>query len=361
VRPRILHTESSIGLGGQEIRILGEARWLIDHGWDCLIACQPGSPLFTEARDAGLPVAPVRMRGAWDAASVLRLRTVMRAGRAALVHTHSSVDSWLATVAAKSLGLPVVRSRHVTIPILRRRALVYRLADRIITTGEAVAARVRECGVPSHRIVAITSGVDTTRFHPGVSGKAVREELGIGPGDPAVGLVANVRGSKGHAVFLEAAREVLATHANARFVIVGDGVGFEDVRRRVRESGIAGAVIMTGFRRDIPEIMAALDVLVLPSIKSEATSQVIPQALAVGTPVAAAATGGIPEIIRDGETGYLVEPGNAGALARAIRALLGDPDRAREMAAAGQALVRSRYSSDITMAATTDVYRALLR
>jgi len=301
------------------------------------------------------------MRGAWDAAAVLRLRTVMRAGRAALVHTHSSVDSWLATVAAKSLGLPVVRSRHVTIPILRRRALVYRLADRIITTGEAVAARVRECGVPSHRIVAITSGVDTTRFHPGVSGKAVREELGIGPGDPAVGLVANVRGSKGHAVFLEAAREVLATHANARFVIVGDGVGFEDVRRRVRESGIAGAVIMTGFRRDIPEIMAALDVLVLPSIKSEATSQVIPQALAVGIPVAAAATGGIPEIIRDGETGYLVEPGNAGALARAIRALLDDPDRAREMAAAGQALVRSRYSSDITMAATTDVYRALLR
>jgi glycosyltransferase involved in cell wall biosynthesis len=358
--PRILHTEASIGLGGQEIRILGEARWLIDHGWDCLIVCQPGSPLLVEARGAGLPVAGLRMRGPWDVAALLRLRGLMRARRVALVHTHSSVDSWLATLAAKSLGLPVVRSRHVSIPILRRRALVYRLADRIVTTGEAVAARVREAGVPADRIVAITAGVDTTRFHPGVSGKAVRDELGIAAADRAVGLVANVRGSKGHAVFLDAAREVVTTHANVRFVIVGDGVGFEDVRRRVQASGLGASVIMTGFRRDIPEVMAALDVLVLPSIKSEATSQVIPQALAVGTPVAAAATGGIPEIVRDGETGYLVEPGDAAALARAIRALLDDPERARAMAAAGQALVRSRYSSEVTMTATTDVYRGLL-
>jgi len=357
-RPRIFHTEASIGLGGQEIRILGEARWLIDHGWDCLIGCQPGSPLLSEARGVGLPVAAVRMRGAWDVAALLRLRALMRAEHVALVHTHSSVDSWLATVAAKSLGLPVVRSRHVSIPIMKRRALVYRLADRIITTGEAVAARVRECGVPADRIVAITAGVDTTRFHPGVSGKAVREELGIGPGDRAVGLVANVRGSKGHAVFLDAAREVLATHATARFVIVGDGVGFDDVRRRVQESGLARSVIMTGFRRDIPEVMAALDVLVLPSIRSEAVSQVIPQALAIGTPVVGTTVGGTPELVRDGETGRLVPPADAPALAAAILDLLRDPARARALARRGQAEVLARHSLDATMARTLEVYEA---
>jgi glycosyltransferase involved in cell wall biosynthesis len=359
-RRLILHTEASRGLGGQEIRILTEVRWLLDHGWDGLIVCQPASRLLVEARRVDLPAAEVPMRGPWDVTALLRLRRLMRARRVALVHTHSSVDSWLATLAAKSLGLPVVRGRHVTIPILKRRALVYRLADRIITTGEAVAAHVRRGGVSADRIVAITAGVDTARFHPGVSGKAVRDELGLAPDDKVVGLVANVRGSKGHAVFLEAAREVLTTHRDVRFLIVGEGVGFGDVRRRVDEMGLQTSVIMTGFRRDIPEVMAALDVLVLPSIKSEATSQVIPQALAVGTPVAAAATGGIPEIVRDGETGRLVEPGNAPALARAVRALLDDPDRAREMAAAGQALVRERYSSDVTMAATTDVYRELL-
>src|SRR5262245_63416740 len=117
------------------------------------------------------------MRGAWDAAAVLRLRTLMRAGRAALVHTHSSVDSWLATVAAKSLGLPVVRGRHVTIPVLRRRALVYRLADRVITSGETVKAMIARAGVPAARIEAIAAGYDPARFHAGVSGKGVRQEL----------------------------------------------------------------------------------------------------------------------------------------------------------------------------------------
>ncbi|HMH54453.1 MAG TPA: glycosyltransferase family 4 protein [Candidatus Acidoferrum sp.] len=359
-RRLILHTEASLGLGGQEIRILSEVRWLLDHGWDALIACRPESRLLAEARAAGAPAVAVAMRSALDLPALLRLRALMGARSVDLVHTHSSVDSWLATLAARSLGRPVVRGRHVTIAIRRRRALVYRLAHHVITTGEAVAARVREAGVPAERISAISAGVDTARFHGGVSGKSVREEFGLLDA-PLIGLVANVRGSKGHAVFLEAAGEVLASRPRARFLIVGDGVGFDDVRRRVREMGLEASVIMTGFRRDIPEVMAALDVLTLPSTRSEATSQVIPQALAVGTPVVAAATGGLPEIVHDGETGRLVAPGDAGALARAVLSLLDEPERAREMALAGQALIRARYSADASMTATTDVYRSLLR
>jgi glycosyltransferase involved in cell wall biosynthesis len=120
------------------------------------------------------------------------------------------------------------------------------------------------------------------------------------------------------------------------------------------------SVCLTGFRRDIPEVMAALDVLVLPSIRSEAIPQVIPQALAVGTPVVASTVGGSPELIRDGENGRLVPPGDSRALADAILALLREPDRARAMARAGQAMVRERYTIDATMARTTAVYRGLL-
>src|SRR5437868_5529359 len=169
--PTILHTEASLGFGGQELRIVAESRWLRDHGWGALIACQPGSRLFAEAR----------------------------------------------------------------------------------------------------------AGADTARFHAGVSGKTVRDELRVGAGEPLIGLVANIRGSKGHNVFLEAARDVLRAAPRARFLIVGDGVGYDDVRRRVSDLGLTRHVTMTGFRRDIPEVMAALDVLVLPSIRSEAASQVIPQ------------------------------------------------------------------------------------
>ena len=352
----VLHTESSVGFGGQEIRIIAESRWLIAHGWRATIVGQPGGRLLTEAARANVPALAVRMRGAWDVAALRALRHSLRVHAVDVVHTHSSVDAWLGGLAARSRGVPVVRSRHVSIPIPKRRALVYRLADRVITSGEAVAAIVRGAGVAAERVVAIGPGLDTTRFHPNVSGAGVRAELGLH--GPAIGLVANIRGSKGHAYFLDAARLVLAERSDARFVIVGDGIGFDDVRRRVKEMVLDTHVLMTGFRRDVPEIMAALDVLVLPSIKSEAVSQVIPQALAVGTPVVGTTIGGTPEIVRDGETGRLVPPADPRALADAILDLLRDPARARAMARRGQAFVLSEHSMDAAMARTLAVYEA---
>lgn len=345
-----------MGFGGQEIRILAEARWLGTHGWQVLLACRPDSALVREAALVGIPVVPVRMRSAADALSLLRLRRIMRARRVALVHTHSSIDSWLAGLAAKSLRIPVVRSRHVTIPI--RRPIVYRIADRIVASGEQAAARVRAAGIPADRVVAITAGVDLERFHAGVPGAGVRKELGLD--GPLVGIVANVRGSKGHRYFLEAAREVLRRRAETRFLIVGTGVGFDDIRRRVREMGLEHEVLMLGFRRDVPEVMAALDVLTLPSVKSEATSQVLLQALAVGTPVVATTVGGSPEVVRDGVTGRLVPPADAAALARAILDLLDDPAHARAMARAGQDEIRAAQSMDAVMRRTTAVYETLL-
>src|SRR5881628_2809957 len=180
--PTILHTEASLGLGGQELRIVAESRWLRDHGWGALIACQPESRLFAEARTAGVDAVALPMRNAVDLGALLALRRLMKALAVDLVHTHSSTDSWSGALAAKSLRLPVVRSRHVSIAI--RSALVYRLADRIVTSGEAVRAIVVRAGIPPERVVAIPPGVDTTRFHPTVSGAAVRGELRLGAGEP---------------------------------------------------------------------------------------------------------------------------------------------------------------------------------
>jgi glycosyltransferase involved in cell wall biosynthesis len=356
----ILHTEASVGFGGQEIRILAEARWLLDHGWDVLVAGQPESRLLQESGRLTVPTVPVRMRSAFDLRALGALRRLVRERRVALVHTHSSIDSWLGGLAGRTSGCPVVRSRHVTIAIPRRRGLVYRLADRVITSGQAAARVVTAAGLPAARIVPIAPGVDTDRFHPGISGDGVRTEFGL-VGAPLVGLVANIRGSKGHDLFLDAARSVLASRPATRFLIVGDGVGFADVQRRTQALGLDQAVHMTGFRRDIPEVMAALDVLVLPSIRSEAASQVIPQALAVGTPVVASDMGGSGELIHDGETGRLVPAGDVAALAAAILDCLTDPARARAMARRGQSIVRQHHSLDASMARTTAVYAELLR
>jgi glycosyltransferase involved in cell wall biosynthesis len=353
-----VHTEASVGFGGQELRILAESAWLRAHGWDVLVVAQPGSRLAHEARAAGLPVAEIAMPRVIAPRALAAVRRLLASRHARLVHTHSSIDSWIAGVAARSLGLPVVRSRHVTIAVPRRRTLVYRLAHRILTSGERVKTILTDAGVDPAKIVAVPPGVDLARFHPGVSGRDVRAQLGLS--GPVAGLVANIRGSKGHGVFLESARIVLREVPTARFLIVGDGVGFDDVRARVAALGLERTTIMTGFRRDIPEVMAALDVLVLPSIRSEATSQVILQALALGTPVIATTVGGSPEVIRHEETGWLVAPHDAAALAAAIVGAFRDPERARALARAGQAMVRDRFSIDAQMAVTTDVYRSLL-
>src|SRR4029453_5492820 len=127
--PPLLPTESSLGRGGQEIRTLAEARWLIGHGWNALIASQPDRRALREARAAPVPVEPIRMGSATDVGALFRLRRLIREHGVSLVHTHSSVDSWLGSLAAKSLGRPVVRSRHVSIPI--RHTLVLRLPPTI--------------------------------------------------------------------------------------------------------------------------------------------------------------------------------------------------------------------------------------
>src|SRR2546427_8938833 len=183
--PTILHTEASLGLGGQELRIVAESRWLRDHGWGALIACQPESRLFAEARTAGVDAVAVPMRNAVDHGALLALRRLMKAFAVDLVHTHSSTDSWSGALPAKSLGLPIVRSRHVSIAI--RSALVYRLADRIVTSGEAVRAIVVGAGIAPERVVAIAPGVGTARFHPAVSGKTDRDGLRLDTRGPLCG------------------------------------------------------------------------------------------------------------------------------------------------------------------------------
>jgi hypothetical protein len=116
----VLHTEASIGFGGQELRIVTESRWLLDHGWDVLVAGQPGSRLLDESRRQDVPAVAVRMRRVLDPPALLALRNLIAARGLALVHTHSSVDSWLGRLAGRSLRPPVVRSRHVPIAISRR-------------------------------------------------------------------------------------------------------------------------------------------------------------------------------------------------------------------------------------------------
>ncbi len=355
----MLHTEASPGWGGQEIRLLSEASAFAKRGFRILIACQPGSHLEREAQRHGLTVRPVAMRGAFDVRACWRLRRLMQTAEVDLVHTHSSIDAWLAGFAAKSLHLPVVRSRHVSIPVKRRRNFVYNaLCDRIISSGEAIREVLITGGVDPEKIVAIPAGVDTAQFHPTVSGAAVRRAFGIN--GPVIGTVAMLRYSKGHRVLLRAIPEILRTEPEAVFLWVGDGVGRAALQQEVAEAGVQAKVHMAGFREDIPVCLAAMDVVVLPSIKSDGVPQVILQALAMRKPVVASAVGGIPEVIQHQRTGVLVPPNDPQALAEAVVQVLRDPQSAAAWAQAGGQLIDTHYALEYMIDRTAAVYTAVL-
>ena len=339
----VLHTESSPGLGGQEVRTITEARWTRERGWRVLVAGQPGSRFVERAQEAGLETFAVRMRGAWDLPAAWILARIIRRGKVDIVHTHSSIDAWVGGLAARLAAIPVVRTRHVSIRIRRRLNPVYRwLADRVITSGEAIRTLVIEAGVKPERAVAIPAGVNLADFAGASDGDAVRARLGLSR--PVIGSVAMLRGSKGHASLLDAFAAVHARRPSARLLLVGDGIRRTWVESLAKERGLGEAVLFTGFRSDVPDLLRAMDCFVLASTRTEGVPGSLLQAFAAGVPAVASAIGGIPEVIVEGKTGLLVRPDDPAALASAIDAVITDPAAAAARAGAARALVEERFS-----------------
>jgi len=359
----VLHTESSPGLGGQEIRILDEARWTAERGWRVIVAAQSGGRLAAQAREAGVETVAMPMRRAWDVAAVRRLVGLIRAEGVSIVHTHSSIDGWLGGMAGRLARVPVVRTRHVSIPIRRGWNPVYtRLADRVVTSGEAIRALVLAAGVPPDRVVAIPAGVRLASFDGAGARDGAPEALlrSLGLERPVIGSVAMFRGSKGHDHLLEAFQLLRAEIPGARLLLVGDGIRRQWVESLARERGLRDAVVFAGFRDDVPALLAAMDCFALASTRTEGVPQSLLQAFAAGTPVVATRIGGIPEVVEDGRTGLLVPPEDPRALAAALAAVLRDGAAARQRAARARRLVEERFSHRASVGRLLALYEELL-
>ena len=361
---RICHAESSTGWGGQEIRVLAETLGLRERGHEVAIVCRPDSALAVRAREAEVSLFVARMPFAHDPRTIGGMLSHFRQWRPQVVITHSSVDSWCGGVAARILRVPIVRVRHLSVPVGGNPAtrFVYRaLCDTVITTGEAIRDHlVREVGLPPAKVVSIPTGIDTARFDPQKGdGMGVRKALGIRAGVPLAGIVAVLRNWKGQLIFLEAMAKVQAKLPEARALIVGEGPQRRNIERRRRELGLEEAVVLTGHREDVPDVLASLDVVVSASTGAEGVPQILLQALAMERPVVATAVGGIPEIIRDGETGRLVPAESPLRLAEAIGDVLQDPASARVLAVEGGRIVRERWDVERMLDAVERVYSAM--
>ena len=323
----IVHTESSLGWGGQEIRILAESQGLARRGHAVTVLCAPQARILAEAPHwevpaRALPIASKRPAG------LRALIEWLRANRCDVLNTHSSTDSWLAALATRfGPAVPIVRTRHISAPVPRNpfsRWLYERGASKIVTTGEALKRElVEKNGFRAERIESVPTGIDAGRFRPG-DRAAVRSRLGL-PAEPIlVGIVATLRSWKGHEYLLKA---MPSLPKNLQLVIVGDGPMREVLMEKVKELDlrVGVRVRMAGDQRDVLPWLQALDLFALPSYANEGVPQALVQAMLCGLPCVTTSVGSIGELARDEVTALVVPPRDAQALAAAITRLAGDP------------------------------------
>ena len=355
---RIVHTESSLGWGGQEIRILSEAQGLMRRGHQVTLLCPPEARIYSEAGSwnvpaVALPIAKKRPNGL---GALLRW---FRANRCDVVSTHSSTDSWLTALSLLVLGRPVpmVRTRHISAPVPTNaptRWLYTRATSRIVTTGEALKKElVERNGFPALRIDSVPTGVDPQHFRPG-DRKAARTLLKLPADRPLVGIVATLRSWKGHRYLVEALREL---PANIGLVIVGDGPQRTALEALVDKHDLRSRTWFAGNQHDVLPWLQALDVFVLPSYANEGVPQALLQAMLVALPCVTTSVGGIPELAKDGETALVVRPEDVNELVKAIRALLESPDLRSRLGNAARQHCEKRFSYQEMLDRMERIYR----
>jgi len=344
-RLRIVHSESSCGWGGQELRILVESEGLLRRGHDVRLVCPAEAPICEAARRRGVPVAPLPIARR-NLAALRAVRRWLKAHRADVINTHSSTDSWLVSVAAKLLGprTPVVRTRHIAAGVRRgplSRWLYTRGANVVVTTGGTTRrALIEHNRFPAEQIVSIPTGVDTDYFVPG-DRLAARRRLGL-PGDKTlVGIVATLRSWKGHRYLVEAFARL--ADEDALLAIVGGGPQRENLERQIADLGIPPRVLMPGNQEDVLPWLHALDLFALPSYANEGVPQALLQALSCELPVVTTPVGSIEEAVVAGRTGLLVPPEDPAALAEALRRLVADEALRRRLGSEGRRVVVERF------------------
>lgn len=364
----ILHSESATGWGGQEIRIFQESQLLLERGHRVSLVCQPTSYLYKKSLAISSPnfnCYPLLMKSTVNPFSIVSIFKILKKTKADIIHTHSSIDSWLVGSVAKLSQIPVIRSRHISIPIKNmfpNNWLYSRIPRKIITSGEAISEVVKSVpGVNPGNVKSVSAGVDFRRFDFKINGIKIREELGVNPGQPLIGKIGVIRGWKGYNYLLKAAPIILKKFPDARFVFVGNGPGFEQTKSIAKSLGLEQKLTFLGHRDDIPEIMAGLDIQVLASFAGEGTPQVIPQAFAMKTPLVATRVGSIPEMLGQGKRGILVEPKNSVDLANGIINLIENPGIRNELAEKGYEFCRNELGVDRMIDETITIYEEALK
>ena len=368
---RVVYLNSAADVGGGEKWMLALAGGLDRARYASAFVVASEGRFADELRRRGFPVTVIDLTHLVSVRGLVRLTRHFRRARPHLVHTAGARASFYGRLAARLADVPaVVSSVHTSIADYevagwRRRLYLAldrasaRIAGRVIATSEAVATDLAaRRQVPAARIVTIPNRPDPRELTATRPREAVRGELGAASGHTLVGVVARLTEQKGVADFLDAAAR-LAERPAWRAAIVGDGPERPALEAQARRLGLAGRCRFVGTRTDLGDLLAAFDVLVVPS-RSEGLPYLVLEAMVAGTPLIATTVGGIPEVVVDGVLGVLVPPRDPGRLAEALADALRDPGRARALAEAARRHAAEALSLAAMLRAVDAVYATVL-
>jgi glycosyltransferase involved in cell wall biosynthesis len=322
-------------------------------------------PLEAELRSAGIPVTAIGKRFRLDPLALLRLVHFLKAQKFDVVQTWIFAANTYGRIAARMAGAPVVVVAEMAVDLWKGR--VDRLVDRRLSTwcdrlvgnSQAVVDFYQELGVPQDRLAMIYSGIQSEEPPP-VDPRTVRTELGYDADAPLVLFAGRLADQKRVDDLLKALDLLQYVQPDARTVIAGDG----PLRNRLEETAqsyrLEGHVRFLGHRDDVPRLIAASDLVVLPS-SYEGLPNVVLEAMRFRKPVVATAAPGTTEVVIDGDTGLLVPIGNPPLLARAMRDVVREPALARRLGEAGRARVETYFGADSMITQFADLYEQLAR
>jgi glycosyltransferase involved in cell wall biosynthesis len=363
---KIFIAESSTAVGGQELAVILHAEGLVKRGHDLRLILEPASPIARMAMDKRLPVTLMTMRKSRYPRAIVSLRALLARHRPDILQVNSSRDSWIGAMASR-LVRPrpkLLRIRHISAPLNRNlmtRLLYRHLFDMVVVTGGDKTKRelVERDGLSADRVAAFPIGLDVDYFRPAAPDRDLRFEFGLPKDHLLVGLISYLRSYKGHEYFIEAARIIASQRDDVTFVIVGEGPEEQSIRSKIGQLRLELRIRMLGFREDLLNVFRSFDVFAIPSVEGDTIPQVLMQALAVGIPVVSTTVGSIPDVVIHGETGFVVPPRDADALAQRMAALLDDAPLRARMGAQGRSLVERCYSLDRMLDRLENVYDRL--
>lgn len=313
----------------------------------------------------GVAVIDLQLTAWWRIGALWRLYRLLWQERPYILHCWLFHANFLGRIVGRLARVPIIITsrRNVEIGGAWRERLqrwTAGLDDKIIAVCEAARqAEIRRSQVSPDKVVTIYNGVDVSPF--AVSARqAMRRELGIKQDTFLLGVIGRLHRQKGHVYLFWALHQVRRQFADVRLLVVGDGRLHDELVAQAQQEGVADIISFTGARTDVPEILSALDLFVLPSLW-EGLPNVVLEAMAAGLPVVATAVGGTPELIIEGQTGLLVTPQDVDSLARAIAQMLENPALARQMGEAGRQHVQTHFTVGQMAGKMEQLYETLLR